>query len=643
MPDLAELMETVINLTMDVTGVEAGGIWLKGRSALRRLPLDFPYTRLRSTGRGWSHIPMTLLIRDWEQVQPDNALYELKPLMAEAGLRATLIVPLLSSGVHTGEMALGTSLPREWKPEDIALVETIGRQIGSAAERLDLLTKTQEQARQVQQIMDSVPEGVILLSASYQILLANPAALQMLPVLLAEGAPDKLRLDEPLTSLAGRPITNILAGAADNAWKELNVSCTPPCTFEVAARPLEAGTTASGWVLVLRDVTQERNNLARVQMQERLATVGQLAAGIAHDFNNIMAAVVVYADLLSMQPGLNATSREQIAIIQQQTQRAIGLIRQILDFSRRSILEPHPLDILPFLKEFDKLLGRVLPENITLRLAYQPGAYMVKADPVRLQQVLMNLALNARDAMPNGGTLKLALVKVHLSAAGQLPLPDLTPGSWIEVSVSDTGGGIAPEHLPHIFDPFFTTKPAGKGTGLGLAQVYGIIKQHDGCINVHSRVNQGTTFNLYLPELEYTPAAERVLTAVTRLPALEAPVLLVEDDQAARNALQSLLESQGLNVLTAANGFQALKQYTKYEGRIALVVSDIVMPEMGGVELYQNLQQHQPTLKFLFITGHPLDTDDLVPLEEGRVHRLLKPFSVQDFITSIQRLLSTPL
>jgi len=586
---------------------------------------------------------MSLIIQDWEQVQPNDALYEFKPLMAKAGLRAMLIVPLLSSGMHTGEMALCTRQPRKWKPEEIALVETIGRQIGSAAERLDLLTKTQEQARQVQQIMDSVPEGVILLSAGYQILMANPAALQMLSILRQETLPDNPPLAQSLTGLAGQPIGDILAGAANDAWKEISVPTAPPCIFEVAARPLETGANASGWVLVLRDVTQERNNLARVQMQERLATVGQLAAGIAHDFNNIMAAVVVYADLLSLQPGLNSTSREQIAIIQQQTQRAIGLIRQILDFSRRSILEPHPLDILQFLKEFDKLLGHVLPENIGLRQVYKPRIYMVKADPVRLQQVLMTLALNARDALPNGGTLQLILEKVALSPNEPPPLPDLTRGNWIQVVVKDSGVGIAVEHFPHIFDPFFTTKPVGKGTGLGLAQVYGIIKQHGGCIDVHSQINQGTTFRLYLPELEYAQTVEKVLVPMSRLTPVEHPVLLVEDDQAARTAIQSLLESQGLSVLTASNGLQALKLYTRVAGKVALVISDLIMPEMGGAELYRNLQQQQPGIKFLIITGHPLDTQELVPLEEGRVHRLLKPFSVQDFIQTIQRLLAAPL
>src|SRR3990170_4904944 len=206
-------------------------------------------------------------------------------------------------------------------------------------------------------------------------------------------------------------------------------------------------------------------------MQERLATVGQLAAGIAHDFNNIRAAIVVYAELLRRDPNLPAASRERLLIIQQQVQRAASLIRQILDFSRRSVMEQSQLDLLPFIKELDKLLARVLPETIRLDLAYQPDAYLVNADPIRLQQVFINLALNARDAMPSGGTLSFDLRRLQLSPGAPPPIPYLPPGDWVVIQVSDTGSGIASEIMPHIFEPFFTPKPVGQGTGLGLAQV----------------------------------------------------------------------------------------------------------------------------------------------------------------------------
>ena len=331
---------------------------------------------------------------------------------------------------------------------------------------------------------------------SQRVILANPAARKYLAFLLGD-----FEFDQPLTQLAGQPISSLLEKGPEQNWRELQASGEQNRIYEFAAQPLESGGENSGWVLVLRDVTEERANLRRVQMQERLATVGQLAAGIAHDFNNIMAAIVVYTDLLAIDPKLNPENREHVKIIQQQIQRSTSLIRQILDFSRRSIMEPCPIDLLPFIKELDKLLGRILPENILLRLSYSPGAYMIQADPTSLQQVFMNLALNARDAMPAGGILQFALSRQSILEDERPPLPELSPGSWIRLSISDNGVGIPESTLSHIFDPFFTTKPVGKGTGLGLAQVYGIVKQHGGSIDVQSVIGAGTTFRLFFPEL----------------------------------------------------------------------------------------------------------------------------------------------
>lgn len=618
---LGDLIQTVLDMTMEVMGVENGGLWIGAQSALRRLSGD-----LLEISRD---LPLPVVVKDGRDVRPDDPLYALSDFMKALNLRSLLIAPLMSSRGHTGELALGSSIPRQWKPEEIALVETIGRQVGSAAERLNLLTKTQEQASQMQRIMDTVPEGVFLLDADGEILTANPAALALLPALTKNQNSPEAR---------EQMLLDALDGLTQKDWTELRLT-DPPLVFELAARPLGVEASVARWVLVIRDVTQERNTLSRIQMQERLATVGQLAAGIAHDFNNIMAAVVVYADLLAMQTGLTPAGREQVAIIQQQVQRATSLIRQILDFSRQSIIEPHPMDLLPFIKEFDKLLTRVLPENIRLHLSYRSDEYLVKADPVRLQQVFMNLALNARDAMPEGGALQLKLGWLRLAEDDPPPLPEMSAGNWITLTLSDTGSGIEPENLPHIFDPFFTTKPVGQGTGLGLSQVYGIIQQHGGSIDVQSQVGQGTSFTIYLPELVTSDTGGASQPETRPLPRMKETVLLVEDDQAARSALKSLMESQGLQVIAAEDGSQALEIYTQMRNQIDLVISDVVMPQMGGPALYHALRGQDPEVKFLFITGHPFEAENHALLEEGRVQRLLKPFSVQDFVSMLRQLL----
>jgi signal transduction histidine kinase len=507
------------------------------------------------------------------------------------------------------------------------LVSTLERLRAGAAEQ----HRTQEQARQVQMIIDTVPEGVLLLDVNHRVILANPTAHKVLSVLSKD-----FEYDQPLSQLADQPIARLLEVSSERSWRELQVTGEQNQIFELAAQPLEIAAEISGWVLVLRDVTEDRANLTRIQMQERLATVGQLAAGIAHDFNNIMAAIVVYTDLLAIDPELSSENHEHIKIIQQQIQRATSLIRQILDFSRRSIMEPSPIDLLPFIKELDKLLGRILPENILLRLSYSPGIYMIRADPTSLQQIFMNLALNARDALPAGGILQFALSRLSISKNEHPPLPELTPGNWVRLLISDNGIGIPENTLLHIFDPFYTTKPVGKGTGLGLAQVYGIVKQHGGSIDVQSVLGEGTTFRLYFPELP-VPDEQPVAPSPDSIPRGEGEtVLVVEDDTATREALQYLLESQNYNVSTAQDGIEALRLYDQTGKHFDLVVSDIVMPGMGGLMLYSALREREPNLRMLFITGHPLELENQTLLEESRLNWLQKPFSMQEFIRAIR-------
>jgi CheY-like chemotaxis protein len=277
-----------------------------------------------------------------------------------------------------------------------------------------------------------------------------------------------------------------------------------------------------------------------------------------------------------------------------------------------------------------------MPETIKLNLSYQADDYIVKADPTRLQQVFINLAVNARDAMPNGGLLEFRLNKLRLTEEAELPVPDMPLGDWVSITVIDTGTGIAQTILPHIFEPFFTTKPVGQGTGLGLAQVYGIIKQHDGYIDVESRQGMGTQFNIYLPAQPVHVALPGSGGLVNPVDGSGQAVLIVEDDPATLEALQALLKAFNYNVIAARNGREALQIYNDRPQPISLIVSDIVMPRMGGVALYRALHEEDPEVKFLFVTGHPLDEDIQVLLEQGLVHWLQKPFSVREFNQAVR-------
>ncbi|MCB0024666.1 MAG: response regulator, partial [Caldilinea sp.] len=402
-------------------------------------------------------------------------------------------------------------------------------------------------------------------------------------------------------------------------------------SYEVAARPVESGPVPAGWVLVLRDVSDRLAAQMQLQRQERLAAVGQLAAGIAHDFNNIMSVIITYAELSEQAPGLTPRERARLVVIREQALRATTMIRQILDFSRRSVMEMQTLDLLPLVKEQRALLSRTLPEHIEIALDFAPADYVVKADPTRMQQMLMNLAVNARDAMPEGGRLTMALSHVVV-AANAAPLPGMAPGAWVRVQIADTGTGIAPEDMPHIFEPFFTTKEVGAGTGLGLAQVHGIVAQHGGHITVASTPGAGTTFVIYLPAL--VVASDAAASVAGRLAAMPhgcgQTILVVEDDQALRTTLVEFLETLEYTVLEATDGTDALHLLDAGAEQPALILSDVVMPHMGGVALLKELYRRERRVPVILLTGHTMG-DVLDGLRElGMAGWMPKPPPLRD-------------
>jgi len=476
--------------------------------------------------------------------------------------------------------------------------------------REHLTTRIREQARRMEQILATVPEGVLLLDAEGQVLQANPVAEKDLAILA------DAKVGDTLTRLGDRSLADLLTSPPTRGlWHEVKAGKR---VFEVIARPVENGPEPERWVLVVNDVTREREIRVQLQQQERLAAVGQLAAGIAHDFNNIMATIVLYAQIAARSETLSDGDRERMAIINQQARHASRLIQQILDFSRRAVLERQPLDLLPLLKEQIKLLERTLPEYIVIELNYGQDEYTVTADPTRMQQMLTNLAVNARDAMPQGGTLRVGLERVALERGESQLLPEMEAGEWIRLTVSDTGTGISPDVLPHIFEPFFTTKAPGEGSGLGLAQVHGIVGQHGGHIDVETQVGEGTTFVIYLPALK-VHSTEPLLPDVSAVPRGRGETVLVAEDEAAlRAALMATLEQLNYRPLEATNGREALALVEERGKQIALVLSDVVMPEMGGIALLHALRERGWQMPVVLLTGHPMDKE----LEELRTQGL---------------------
>jgi signal transduction histidine kinase/ActR/RegA family two-component response regulator len=450
------------------------------------------------------------------------------------------------------------------------------------------------------------------------------------------------QVGDTLTHLGGHPLAELLTSPlTQGLWHEVEAHNR---TFEVIARPIESGPQPLSWVLVTHDVTQQRAAEHHLQQQERLAALGQLAAGIAHDFNNIMAVITLYAGMSSRIPDLPPVVYDRLTTIDQQARRASALIQQILDFSRRAVLARGPLDLLTFLKEQVKLLERTLPENIQITLAcdWDEGdtPLVVRADPTRIQQAILNLATNARDAMPEGGQLRIGLERLQIADRQSAPLPDMTAGEWARVTVTDTGAGILPDALPHIFDPFFTTKAPSLGTGLGLSQVYGIVRQHEGQVDVRTQVGEGTTFILYLPALPMEKPAEPRARAESLPQGGGQMILVVEDEAATRQAVVDGLEMLGYRLLEATNGREALATFEQHADQIALVLSDLVMPEMGGQALFHTLRQQDPAVKVLAMSGHPLNEQKLENLRaQGLSGWLPKPPSLERLARAVAQVL----
>ena len=412
-------------------------------------------------------------------------------------------------------------------------------------------------------------------------------------------------------------------------WREETTYRTKdgePVYMESLIAPYRQAGRIVGAVIVNRNITELKRLEQQLIQTERLAAVGQLAAGIAHDFNNILTGIIGYAELLEMDEETPSIAKVGLGRIREAGQRAAHLVRQILDFSRKSVIQRQPLDLTSFLEEVTRFLQRTIPENVRIILEMDPEEYYVYADATQMQQVVANLAVNAKDAMPEGGTLRFQLSRLTLRSGGHSPLPDMLPGKWIELSVSDTGTGIPPEYLSHVFEPFFTTKEVGKGTGLGLSQVYGIVTQHEGFISVKSEAGKGTKFVIYLPALNIRGKEVSGEEAPEEFPLGRGEtVLVVEDELPVLAMIGIMLKRLKYRVLTAGSGEEALAMYDEHGGEIALVLTDMVMPGVSGMELFRVLKERDPGVKVVVITGYPLGDERKQLLSQGVTAWVAKP------------------
>jgi two-component system cell cycle sensor histidine kinase/response regulator CckA len=401
------------------------------------------------------------------------------------------------------------------------------------------------------------------------------------------------------------------------------------------------------FIAVSLDITERlaadrkiRDRDERLMQSQKLEAVGRLAGGVAHDFNNLLTVIRGYADLMADAPGMSEALRADAGEILKATRQAQTLTDQLLAYSRKQIRSPQVLDVNAQVRNMEAMLRRLIGEHIVLvtRLAHHPAA--VRADPGQMEQVIMNLAVNARDSMQDGGTLTIGTANVRFDSPLDAPQPGLAPGPYVLLVVCDTGTGMSDETLAHIFEPFFTTKEKGKGTGLGLSTVYGIVTQNGGSIYASSAPDDGARFSVYLPRVEgEAPAAEQPAPPNPRLQGT-GTILLAEDEAMVRNLARAIIAKAGYTVHEARNGREALEIHAALPGPLDLLVTDVIMPEMGGVELAKRLSSIQPGLRVLYISGYTDDALGPRGVLNGGIQFLRKPFSATELLGKIGEILA---
>ncbi|WP_414473800.1 cell cycle histidine kinase CckA [Microvirga sp. M2] len=405
----------------------------------------------------------------------------------------------------------------------------------------------------------------------------------------------------------------------------------------------DSGPDGETAILYALDTTDFRKVEEQLAQSQKMNAVGQLAGGVAHDFNNVLQAIIGYSDLLLANHRPTDPSFQDIMQIKQNANRAASLVRQLLAFSRRQTLRPEVLNLSDRLYDLSMLLKRLLGERVELDLSHGRDLWFVKADVNQFEQVVVNLAVNARDAMPDGGKLAIRTANVSAQDAARLDVSGMPPADYVLIEVSDTGIGMTPEVVDKIFEPFFTTKEVGKGTGLGLSTVFGIVKQSGGYIDVDSKPGHGTTFRIYLPRhvAQAQEAPEEVKADAPRKPAADmtgqGTILLVEDEDPVRAVNARALSARGYTVLEAASGIEALEIIQERGAPVDLVVSDVVMPEMDGPTLLGELRKLYPDLKVIFVSGYAEEAFRK-NLPEGEDFNFLpKPFSLRQLVETVKQ------
>ena len=528
-------------------------------------------------------------------------------------------------------------LDAEGKPEKLVIVN---RNITERKRAEEALRRSEAGFRSV---VEDAPYGIYRASAGGKFMQTNPAIQKMLGYESAEELRGKdLATDIFQYAAEYQRLTELLTCSEEikdieMEWKRRDGG---PITLRCSGRRINGDDGLPAYFEVFaEDVTEKRVLEKQLRMAQKMEAIGRLSGGIAHDFNNHLGVIIGYSRVLKKALATQDSLCEHASEIEKAGQRAASLTKQLLAFSRQQILTPSVLSLNSLASDMESMLPRLLGEDIAVSLALEPELDSVKADPSQIEQVIMNLAVNARDAMPNGGKLKIRTANVEMDQAYTRTHPGSRPGNYVLLAMTDTGTGMEPGTLAHIFEPFFTTKEVGKGTGLGLATVYGIVKQSNGYIWVDSVPGKGTSFEIYLPRHIGQLTIEQPKVNGAERQGGSENILLVEDAEPLRKLAQSFLETAGFRVWSAGSGEEALEVAARSGINFDLLLTDVVMPGINGRTLAEQLSPRQPGMKVLYMSGY---TDSFIAghgvLEPG-TYLVHKPFTEEELIRKAREVL----
>jgi signal transduction histidine kinase len=567
-----------------------------------------------------------------------------RKMIEPTGIQSMVLVPMSVADKTIGFWALSSAAPRSIDTGDFLSLKTTGQLIANVLQRLDRDSSLKEREAELEATLAARGDGILVLDNSEKVILANRrfSDLFSLPGIPKKGTSAKT-ISVAIVSLLARKIPTLIFEANSQyeamTGFEDTLSLSDGRYLKVRRNPFRREGTVSGQVWTFRDITAERNLELQLQQSQKLESIGRLASGIAHDFNNILFSITSICDVRLNKKSVTDRDRKDFGSIKKTAERAATLTRQLLAFSRRQVLSISTVSLNDVVNNMAEMLHRLIRENIIVNLFLNAENDIIRADSHQLEQVILNLVVNARDAMPNGGMLTLETDEFIIDDNSGVQLAALPPGEYVQLRVTDTGEGMDEEIVSRIFDPFFTTKPIGKGTGLGLAMIYGIIKQHGGHISAYSRPGEGTTFNIFLPR--GSGELEEAEVRISKIPLERGKgetILLVEDERITRKTTSLMLRSQGYCVLEATNGREAL---TVMETRkVDLLLTDVIMPELGGIELFNVLHEKEPDLPVVFMSAFFEDNACIQDLLKAGHPFLQKPIHMQILLRALHSALA---